>query len=159
VVKAAIAEKKEFEPNYGYLPDLIGHLVGLAHIKASTLCSEALSNLELTPKQAVTLHFIAENSDTMQKDLALGVGTSPTVMVSILDTLSTRGFIKRISSKQDRRSLTVIITPEGKKALPLVKKALFATEDQLDEEAQLTATERQDLVKLLRKLTKRQVKT
>ena len=101
--KTVFVDKEEFEPNYGYLPELVGHLVGLAHIKASTLCSEVLSDLELTPKQAVTLHFIAENSDTMQKDLASGVGTSPTVMVGILDTLSARGLIKRVSSKQDRR--------------------------------------------------------
>ncbi len=141
---------------YGYLPELVGHLLGLAHIQATNLCSHNLAELRITPKQAVSLYFVSKNSETMQKDLATGVGTSPTVMVGILDVLEKRGFLSRAHSKQDRRSQIVTLTAKGNAALPLVKEALFVTETQIDESSSLSTEERQQLLKLLRKLVKRE---
>lgn len=151
------AKHETQSPNYGYLPDLVGHLLSLAHVRSTSLCLEALSHLRLTPKQAVTLYFISENENAMQKDLAAGVGTSPTVMVGILDTLEVRGFIKRKNSKQDRRSQTVKLTAKGKTNLPKLKEAFFSTEQELSAQV-LSKKERKQLLELLRKLTHREVK-
>jgi len=142
-------------PEYGYLRDLIGHLVALTHVQSTQVCSSELEPLQLTPKQAITLYFISKNKNTAQKDLASGVGTSPTVMVGILDTLEKRKFIKRVTSTTDRRSQTVELTKEGKKILIDVKKAFFQTETILDQSSNLSFQERQDLLRLLRKITKR----
>ena len=55
--------------DYSYLPDLVGHLVGLIHLHATQLCGEAMSPLGLTPKQFVTLEFISKNPEISQKDI------------------------------------------------------------------------------------------
>jgi len=152
-----LKEKQEnsSSPDYGYLRDLIGHLVALTHVQSTQVCSGELEPTQLTPKQAATLYFISKNPNTAQKDLASGVGTSPTVMVGILDTLEKRNFIKRVTSITDRRSQTVELSSGGRKVLIEVKKAFFQTEKKLDESSNLTTQEREDLVKLLRKITNR----
>lgn len=150
-----LKEQQENVPEYGYLRDLIGHLVALTHVQSTQVCAGELEPTQLTPKQAVTLYFISQNANTAQKDLATGVGTSPTVMVGILDTLEKRNFIKRVTSLTDRRSQTVELTKDGKRILVDVKKAFFQTEKQLDESSNLSSQEREDLLRLLRKVTKR----
>lgn len=151
-----LKEKQDYVPEYGYLRDLIGHLVGLTHNQATQICSAELEPTRLTTKQAVTLYFISQNPDTAQKDLATGVGTSPTVMVGILDTLEKRKFIKRVTSKTDRRSQTVELTKDGKNILKDVEKAFFQTESTLIKNNNLTLKEKTQLIHLLRKLTNRE---
>ena len=151
-----LKEKQEHAPDYGYLRDLIGHLVGLTHNQATQICSGELEPTQLTTKQAVTLYFISQNPNTAQKDLASGVGTSPTVMVGILDTLEKRNLIKRVTSKTDRRSQTVELTKTGTKMLINVEKAFFQTESTLIKNNNLNLKEKEQLVHLLRKLTDRE---
>ncbi len=159
VTRLASAQATFQEPDYGYLIDLVGHLVGLIHVQATNLSNQNLAHLNLTAKQAVTLHFIAKNCDLMQKDLAQGVGTSPTVMVGILDNLESQGYIRRVPSTIDRRSLTVSVTKDGKNVLTKVEKALRQTEHQLDEHSSLSLNERETLMKLLRKVANREVQS
>ena len=53
--------------DYSYLTQLVGHLSGLAHLRATQLCSAELAELELTPKQFVALEFISKNQTITQK--------------------------------------------------------------------------------------------
>jgi DNA-binding MarR family transcriptional regulator len=141
--------------NYSYLPDLVGHLVGLAHMHATQLCTEQMAPLNLTPKQFVTLEFVANNPEISQKDIAYHVGTTPPVMVTILDDLSERGLLERVRSTQDRRMQFVQITNEGRALLDDIRSRAFAVEHQIDEETGLTPEERTTLLELLRKITNR----
>ena len=143
------------EINYGYLPDLLGHLVSLSSLTATKLANQKLEALALTSKQAVCLYFISLNPETRQKDLASGVGTSPSVMVGILDVLETRGFIRRVTSKEDRRAQFIAISDSGRAILPKIQACFFETEAKLDKASQLSPEERQDLLRLLRKLSHR----
>ena len=69
--------------DYGYLPTLVGHMAGLTHLRATQLFTEALSDLELTPKQAIALEFIANNPTISQREIAQHIGTTPTVLVRL----------------------------------------------------------------------------
>ncbi|MEM7800279.1 MAG: MarR family transcriptional regulator [Chloroflexota bacterium] len=141
--------------NYSYLTELIGHLSGLAHLRATQLCTEALADLDLTPKQFVALEFIANNPTTCQKEIAAHIGTTPTVMVSVLDALTARGDVERVRSLEDRRRHSIALTPQGNSTREAVRQAALTVEERLFEESDLSREEWQQLIRLMQKLTNR----
>lgn len=141
--------------DYSYLPELIGHLVGLAHLRAKELCLELMNPFSLTPKQFVALEFISNNQGIPQKDIARHIGTTPAVMVSILDALTAQGYVERVTDAQDRRRSHVQITRQGKGILKEVKRLAFDVEKILFRESGLSKSEWKTLLGLLRRLTRR----
>ncbi|MEM7343826.1 MAG: MarR family transcriptional regulator [Chloroflexota bacterium] len=141
--------------NYSYLPDLLGHLVGLAHLQATQRHAELLKSLNLTPKQFVALEFISNNSHISQREIADHIGTTPAVMVNILDFLTERSFVERIRSPKDRRQHHIRVTEGGLALLDELKRIAFEAEAILDEETGLTAEERIVALGILQKITKR----
>lgn len=145
--------------DYSYLPELVGHLLGLAHVRVTQLCTEVMQPLDLTPKQFVTLEFVSKNPNIPQKEIAFHVGTSPTVMVGILDTLTKRKLVKRVRSQDDRRHQFVQVTTKGKEVLGIIREKAFEVEDLFAAEAGLSEMERETLLRLLQKLANREVKS
>lgn len=142
--------------NYSYLPDLVGHMLGLAHLRVTQLCTEVMEPLQLTPKQFVALEFISKNPCVSQKNIAEHIGTAPAVMVGILDTLGRRGLVRRVRAKHDRRKQYVQLTPAGEDSLAEIKRLAFEVEKQYAEETGLTESERDTVLTILRKMTNRQ---
>jgi DNA-binding MarR family transcriptional regulator len=149
-------EASEQEINYSYLPDLVGHLLGLAHLRVTQLCTEAMGSLQLTPKQFVALEFISNNPCTSQKKIAEHIGTAPAVMVGILDTLGQRGLVRRVRARNDRRKQHVELTPAGEDSLAEIRRLAFEVEKQYAQETGLTESERETILTILRKMTNRQ---
>lgn len=141
--------------DYSYLPELVGHLLGLAHLEITQLCTEVMEPLQLTPKQFVALEFISKNPCISQKNIAENIGTSPAVMVGILDTLSQRGFLKRKRSPHDRREHYVQLTPNGINMLTEIRQLAFEVEELYKEKTGLTQDERETILFLLQKMTNR----
>jgi DNA-binding MarR family transcriptional regulator len=141
--------------DYSYLSDLVGHLLGLAHVRVTQLCTEIMQPLDLTPKQVVTLEFVSKNPEIPQKDIAYHVGTSPPMMVNILDELDKHKLVQRVRSQDDRRRQFVRVTDKGAAILDEVKRKAFEVEDVFAAEANLTHDERETLLKLLKKLANR----
>jgi DNA-binding MarR family transcriptional regulator len=141
--------------DYSYLPELVGHLLGLAHLKISQLCTVVMEPLQLTPKQFVALEFISKNPCVSQKNIAENIGTAPAVMVGILDSLSERGLLKRKRSPHDRREYYVQLTPKGLNMLAEIREMAFEVEDIYQERTGLTDEERATILPILRKMTNR----
>lgn len=141
--------------NYSYLPQLVGHLLGLAHLRVTQICTDLLTPLKLTPKQFITLEFVSNNPEVSQKDIAMHVGTTPPVMVSILDDLSKRKLLRRARSPHDRRVQFVQVTEKGSALLDQIRDIAFEVEDRYAEETHLTDKERAALLKILQKMTNR----
>jgi DNA-binding MarR family transcriptional regulator len=141
--------------DYSYLPELVGHLLGLAHLDISQLCTEVMEPLRLTPKQFVTLEFISKNPCISQKNIAENIGTAPAVMVGILDALSQRGLLERKRSPHDRREYYVQLTQKGLDMLPEIRRIAFEVEDLYQEKTGLTQDERETILPILRKITSR----
>ena len=141
--------------DYSYLPELVGHLLGLAHLEITQLCTEVMEPLQLTPKQFVAMEFISKNPCISQKNIAENIGTAPAVMVGILDTLSGRGLLKRKRSPRDRREYYVHLTPKGIDMLEEIQRIAFEVEDLYQEKTGLTDDERQTILPILRKITNR----
>ena len=141
--------------DYSYLPDLVGHLLGLAHVAITQLCTEVMEPLRLTPKQFVAMEFISKNPCISQKNIAENIGTAPAVMVGILDDLSKRGLLKRKRSPHDRREYYVQLTPKGMDMLDEIRRMAFEVEDLYQEKTGMTDEERATLLPILRKITNR----
>jgi len=141
--------------DYSYLPELIGHLLGLAHVAITQLCTEVMAPLQLTPKQFVAMEFISKNPCISQKNIAENIGTAPAVLVGILDDLSKRGLLKRKRSPHDRREYYVQLTPKGKSMLEEIGRMAFEVEDLYQEKTGMTDEERATILPILRKITNR----
>jgi len=141
--------------DYSYLPELVGHLLGLAHVEITQLCTEVMQPLQLTPKQFVAMEFISKNPCISQKNIAENIGTAPAVMVGILDYLSERKLLKRVRSPHDRREYYVQLTARGLDMLEEIKRMAFEVEDLYQEKTGLTDKERASILSILRKITNR----
>jgi len=141
--------------DYSYLPELVGHLLGLAHVAITQLCTEVMEPLQLTPKQFVAMEFISKNPCISQKNIAENIGTAPAVMVGILDDLSKRGLLKRKRSPHDRREYYVQLTPRGMSMLEEIRRMAFEVEDLYQEKTGMTDEERATILPILRKITNR----
>jgi len=141
--------------DYSYLPELVGHLLGLAHVAITQLCTEVMEPLQLTPKQFVAMEFISKNPCISQKSIADNIGTAPAVMVGILDYLSERELLKRVRSPRDRREYYVQLTQKGIDLLEEMRRMAFKVEDLYQEKTGLTDEERAIILPILRKITNR----
>jgi len=141
--------------DYSYLPELVGHLLGLAHLEITQLCTEVMEPLQLTPKQFVAMEFISKNPCISQRNIAENIGTAPAVMVGILDSLSERGLLKRKRSTHDRREYYIQLTPKGLNMLNEIRRMAFEVEYIYQERTGLTDEERAIILPILRKMTRR----
>ena len=141
--------------DYSYRPELVGHLLGLAHVAITQLCTEVMEPLRLTPKQFVAMEFISKNPCISQKNIAENIGTAPAVMVGILDDLSKRGLLKRKRSPHDRREYYVQLTPKGMDMLDEIRRMAFEVEGLYQEKTGMTNEERATILPILRKITNR----
>ena len=104
----------------------------------------------LTTTQFGVLEAILHKGPLSQRDLSLKVLTSPGNMTDLIDKLETRGLVRRIRQKTDRRAVRVELTGEGR----MLIEPLFAAHagDIDDAMAGLDGTELRQLGTLLRKL-------
>ncbi len=69
------------------------------------------TDLSLNEALCLCQHYKGRNDpSTLAKEMVL----SPSRMTRILDSLSQKGYIERIQSEEDRRSVTVHVTAKGK---------------------------------------------
>lgn len=148
-------DKQSTAINYSYLPELSGHLLGLAHLQSTRICNARMADVGLTTKQFVALEFIARNPHISQREIAEQVGVTSQLLVNILDFLSKRGFVERVRSTVDRRQHTIQITSSGRSILPKVRELAFEVESAFEDETGLSAEEMQTLISILRKAMKR----
>jgi len=104
----------------------------------------------ITPGQFGVLSVIFENQGLNQSTLAKTIGIERSTMVGVIDTLEKRGIVVRKRSEIDKRSYGLQLSPTGKDLLNRVEKKVSDHEQRLS--ANLTAKERSQLIKLLKKI-------
>lgn len=86
---------------------------------------KALETQELTLPQYRVLSVLADGSSASSA-LASRLAVSPPSMTAVIDGLSARGYVDRRPDPGDRRRLTLLLTPGGKKALRAAEAAVAA---------------------------------
>ncbi|MDQ6423442.1 MarR family transcriptional regulator [Paenibacillus sp. LHD-117] len=96
----------------GPLP--VGFLMGLTYRKLAALFQLRLSEYDITPEQWSALNQIDRAQGLIQKEIAERTGKDKPTTTRILDLLEKKGLIYRKTGKNDRRSLLVYSTEQGR---------------------------------------------
>jgi DNA-binding MarR family transcriptional regulator len=115
-----------------------------------TRVAEALKSIDLTPALFGVLNFLGARKGAIQLEIASAMGIDPSALVSLIDELESAGLAKRRPHPNDRRAREVSITPKGRHLLERGRRMAFQVDDEVLQG--LTATERRDLLKLLRRV-------
>ena len=113
-----------------------------------TRTAEALSSVGLTPALFGVLNFLSHRGAAIQLEIAGAMGIDPSALVSLIDELESAGLAKRRPHPDDRRAREVTLTPKGRRTLERGRRMASEVEDEVLQG--LTASERRELVRLLR---------
>jgi MarR family 2-MHQ and catechol resistance regulon transcriptional repressor len=109
-----------------------------------------ISRLGLTLTDFGILEALLHKGPLPVNDLGRKVSLTSGSITTAIDRLQSRGLVERQSAPEDGRARVVHLTPEGHRQIQSAFRKHAAVMDELG--ATLTATEREELVRLLKKL-------
>jgi DNA-binding MarR family transcriptional regulator len=115
---------------------------------------QKLAPLALSAPHVGMLRALRDAAGMSQQQLATLLGIHPSRLVALIDELEARGFLERQASPDDRRSHSLRVTEDGKKALAEVMR--IANKHQAELCAALDAKERGQLAGLLERIVEQQ---
>ena len=128
----------------------VGHLLRRAHQRHCGIFADGARAVELTPMQFAVLANIAEQVQVSQNQLGRLVAMDPATTQGVVKRLAERDLIVAEGDPLDRRRNVWRLTPSGKRVLknfiPSAKKI------SIDTLAPLSAGERRDFLRLLKKM-------
>lgn len=116
--------------------------------------SQKISGLSITPVQAMVLGFLAEEDQIMAGELGKKVELDSATLTGILDRLEAAGLIERKGNPDDRRSVKIHLTKQGKETGFEARKLLEEANKEFL--AAFTETEKRELRSLIHKLREQQ---
>ena len=132
------------------LEGLIGYAMRRAQLKLFQNLIGRLSAHDLRPAQFSALAIIDQNPGLMQADLAKALTIEPPQVVPLLNKLESRALAVRVRCKPDKRSYGIFLSKTGEALLKELK--LIAAESDLDATSNLDSQEREELLRLLKKV-------
>ena len=132
------------------LDDLIGYAMRRAQLKLFQNLISRLSAHDLRPAQFSALAIIEQNPGLMQADLARALTIEPPQVVPLLNKLEERALAVRVRCKPDKRSYGIFLSKTGETLLKELKQ--IAAQSDLDATAALDEQEREQLLRLLKKV-------
>lgn len=96
------------------LPTVFRLVEGLSR-KLTNLQRQTMQSAGLTPPQYAALAQLWAQDGLQPKDLAAGNQCTPATMTAIVDALERKDLASRAPHPDDRRSLIVLLTPDGKR--------------------------------------------
>ena len=132
------------------LDDLIGYALRRAQLKLFQNLISQLAVHDLRPAQFSALAIIDQNPGLMQADLAKALAIEPPQVVPLLNKLESRALAVRVRCKPDKRSYGIFLSKTGETLLKELK--LIAAESDMDATSALDSQEREELLRLLKKV-------
>ena len=132
------------------LNDLIGYAMRRAQLKLFQNLISRLSAHDLRPAQFSALAIINQNPGLMQADLARALTIEPPQVVPLLNKLESRALAVRVRCKPDKRSYGIFLSKTGETLLKELNQ--IAAQSDLDATAALDNQEREELLRLLKKI-------
>jgi len=100
----------------GTMPDIFQWIDGLQK-RVRQFQSLTLKEARLTIPQYFILSLLLERDERPFKDLAEALACTPATVTGIVDTLEKKGLVIRSPHPEDRRSMLVKLTDEGRQLL------------------------------------------
>jgi DNA-binding MarR family transcriptional regulator len=135
-------------------PSSLGFLLSQVGIHASRRFAERIAALDLQPPLFRVLNVVDAAEGQSQQAIGEAIQAPASRMVAIVDELEQRGLVERRPYPSDRRVRALYLTAEGRKVLG--KGREIAMEHEEDLTRGMSATDRERLIELLRKLVKNQ---
>lgn len=110
---AAVAEHAGEGLNIGVYEDLAGVRFAMRHFLSFSEARVTNAGITSQQYQALLVVKVARDSEIRMKDLAHQMLLRPNGAVQLVDRLTIAGFVMRIPSPEDRRSVLVSLTHEG----------------------------------------------
>jgi MarR family transcriptional regulator, organic hydroperoxide resistance regulator len=112
--------------------------------------SAKVSALNITPVQAMIIGFLAEEDQVMAGELGKKVELDSATLTGILDRLETAQLIERRGNPEDRRSVKIHLTKQGREIAGEARRVI----DEANREflASFTENEKQILRSLIKKV-------
>lgn len=117
---------------------------------ASARFAERTRELGLSPSDAGVLRILGRSPGLSQRSLADRLGSVPSRLVPLIDSLEGRGLVERVRSSSDRRNYELRLTAEGEKTLMSLRK--IAKQHEAELMAPLTTSQSTQLGDLLARL-------
>lgn len=150
-VSEVLSEGSEVQaPLDSALDELIGYAMRRAQLKLFQNLIGRLSAHDLRPAQFSALAIIDQNPGLMQADLARALAIEPPQVVPLLNKLESRALAVRVRCKPDKRSYGIFLSKTGETLLKELKE--LAAQSDLDSTAALDGREREELLRLLKKV-------
>ena len=102
------------------------------------------------PWEIMTLMGLENHHALRMKDIALMVGLAPSTITQMMDSLVERGYIERVPSEQDRRSINLVLTPSGTAIAQALKREAERVFERIMEE--IGEVETTQLLTLIKKV-------
>lgn len=133
-----------------YLQTLLGYNARRAALTIISLFVPRMAEFGLRPVDFSILSVIGHNPGITSKQLCSVLDLLPPNLVGKINALEQRGLLERHSHPSDRRALGLHLTTEGQLLMKQAEKSAFDLE--IEAASGLSATERQALIRLLRKV-------
>lgn len=91
----------------------INYLLTVSQHEVFQLLSDRLSSFGITPGQYGVLDCLWENTQCSPKELSQELRLENSTISGLLDRMQKKGLIDRVLDPNDRRSIQVVLTPEG----------------------------------------------
>ena len=126
----------------------IGFKINQTANKINNKYTQMLQPFNIAPEQRAVLEIIKYESDVTQTKIATILGKDKTTISRTLNTLETKGFIKK--SQKDKRTNLIEITPEGEDILD--KCSVYVKDFRKNLSSKLKDEDMNTLIKLLEKV-------
>lgn len=136
------------------------HPIGVAFLlaqvgaAAASRFAERIAELDLTPPQTGLLRAVAQHPGSSQRELGAQLGLFPSRVVTFVDDLENRGFLRRERSRTDRRQYALHLTDQGQALMGKIATLARAHDDDLCQS--LDETDRGQLAVLLGRIAEQQ---
>jgi DNA-binding MarR family transcriptional regulator len=146
----AVQEAADQPLNQDVLLSLVGYNCRRSYLTIMPLFDKRMSKFELRAVDFSVLSLLNANPNITQKRLSQAINVSPPNLAILLDRLEGRGLLLRQRNPLDKRSQTLVLTPEGLRLCAEAEKTV--TELESEATSMLNARERKQLLRLLQKV-------
>ncbi|MGK5079150.1 MarR family winged helix-turn-helix transcriptional regulator [Janthinobacterium sp. HLX7-2] len=146
----AVQEAADQPLNQDVLLSLVGYNCRRSYLKIIPPFEKRLNKFDLRVVDFSVLSLLKANPNITQKRLSKAISVSPPNLANLLDRLEERGLILRQRNPLDKRSQTLLLTPEGMRMC--AKAETTAIDLETEATAMLSAPEREQLLRLLQKV-------
>lgn len=134
------------EQNMLQLPPL-GKVFTLTGKSFLSLLNEKLSHLDIDRDYYALILIEMGNGCLTQNELAGKLETDKVTVVRIVDYLTTKGYVKRVASVEDKRKYCLTLTDKARTVLPGIRQSMHESTETAF--GGLTGTQRQEFMALL----------